>query len=627
MHLSISKSKNKTFYYVIYSFREGDKVTSKRILKIGEHSELLAQGIQDPLAFANEVVEQMKIEEKNNILTITKKYDFSQLLEAHSISSTDTSKNIGWLYLDNLYNQLGLDKFFESLNSKEHYDANMITKYLTIDRILHPRSKLASFNGRNSYLGNFNFKLYDVYRLLTLLDTNNDDLQKTLFENTKKIVDLDSSILYYDCTNYYFESENQDEDTLNEDGDIIQWGLRKYGCSKEHRPNPIVQMGLFVDRNGIPISYCINHGSNNEQNTVIPLEKMMIEKFNQSNFIYCSDAGLGSADNRFFNCLQGRSYVVTQSLKQTKDEELDNIFIDANWKIFTNDDNDLLKDTVISLETFKNAWIKYLSDQELSKDESRLVKYDMIYKIYPIKREVPLKFLKNMGIRINKSIEIEESLYVTFSIKYFLYQQNLLSKHIARAEKLVGSKDISKNGKGKISKLVKSEFITENGESAIKQVSTIDESAVDEESKFNGFYAVASNLETSIYEIININSSRWKIEQSFRILKTDFDARPAYTSTPENIRGHFAICYISLLIYRILERKLFLLDTSNNHFTTNQIISTIRNMKVYEEEDKKVYRSIYTGSSVLDALEKLFNNKLNRKHYNYFTLNKLFNKK
>ena len=170
--------------------------------------------------------------------------------------------------------------------------------------------------------------------------------------------------------------------------------------------------------------------------------------------------------------------------------------------------------------------------------------------------------------------------------------------------------------------------LTENADERISMsLESLGTRYVDEESKFNGFYAVASNLETSIYEIININSSRWKIEQSFRILKTDFDARRAYTSTPENIRGHFAICYISLLIYRILERKLFLLDTSNNHFTTNQIISTIRNMKVYEEEDKKVYRSIYTGSSVLDALEKLFNNKLNRKHYNYFTLNKLFNKK
>ena len=622
MHLSVSKSKNKTFYYVIASFRDGNKVSSKRLLNIGEHSELLAKGIKDPLAYAKNIVEQMKLDKIDNILSLTNKYDFSQSLDDSSISSSDLSKNIGWLYLNNIYDRLGLDNFFKSLSSREHYDANLITKYLTIDRILYPRSKLASFNAKESYLGNFDFKLHDVYRLLTLIDSKNDELQKTLFENTKKIIDLDSSILYYDCTNYYFESENPDDDVLDENGDIVQWGLRKYGFSKEHRPNPLVQMGLFVDKNGIPISYCIHHGSNNEQNTVIPLEKMMIEKYNQSKFIYCSDAGLGSADNRFFNCLQGRSYVVTQSLKQTKDEDLKLIFTDVNWMIYSNNSKDKLKDSSVSLEEFKTAWIKNLSGKELNTNEKELVKYDMVYKIYPIKREVPLIFLKEMGIRINKPIEIEESLYVTFSIKYFLYQQDLLSKHIARAEKLIGSKDISTNGKDIISRLIKSEYKTEDGVSATKQITSIDDNAIEEESKYNGFYAVASNLETSIYEIIRINSSRWKIEQSFRILKTDFDARPAYTSTPENIRGHFAICYMALLIYRILERQLLLQD-ENNHFTTNQILSTLRNMNVYEEIDNKIYRSIYSGSSVLNALEKLFDNKLNKKYYNYSFLRKL----
>ena len=622
MHLSVSKSKNKTFYYVIASFRDGNKVSSKRLLNIGEHSELLAKGIKDPLAYAKNIVEQMKLDKIDNVLSLTNKYDFSQSLDDSSISSSDLSKNIGWLYLNNIYDRLGLDNFFKSLSSREHYDANLITKYLTIDRILYPRSKLASFNAKESYLGNFDFKLHDVYRLLTLIDSKNDELQKTLFENTKKIIDLDSSILYYDCTNYYFESENPDDDVLDENGDIVQWGLRKYGFSKEHRPNPLVQMGLFVDKNGIPISYCIHHGSNNEQNTVIPLEKMMIEKYNQSKFIYCSDAGLGSADNRFFNCLQGRSYVVTQSLKQTKDEDLKLIFTDVNWMIYSNNSKDKLKDSSVSLEEFKTAWIKNLSGKELNTNEKELVKYDMVYKIYPIKREVPLIFLKEMGIRINKPIEIEESLYVTFSIKYFLYQQDLLSKHIARAEKLIGSKDISTNGKDIISRLIKSEYKTEDGVSATKQITSIDDNAIEEESKYNGFYAVASNLETSIYEIIRINSSRWKIEQSFRILKTDFDARPAYTSTPENIRGHFAICYMALLIYRILERQLLLQD-ENNHFTTNQILSTLRNMNVYEEIDNKIYRSIYSGSSVLNALEKLFDNKLNKKYYNYSFLRKL----
>lgn len=606
MQLHISKSKNAISYYISESYRKNGKVTSRNIEKIGTHQELLDKGITNPEQYARELVKQRNEKLKNSVLSMTQSINFNTALEPISIISQRLSKNIGWLYIHKIFEKLGLNAFLSSISGKANYDLKAITEYFVVNRFLFPGSKREAFLNKENIFCSPKYSLHDGYRALTFLDKYNNELQKVLFNNTKEIIDMNTDVLYYDCTNFYFECEDQDDNLYNEDGDIIQWGLRKYGASKEHRPNPIIQMGLFTDKNGIPMSYCVHHGSNNEQNTVIPLEARMIKDYKTSKFIYCSDGGLGSFDNRFFNTFQGRDYVVTQSLRKTAEEELEFIFKDINWR-YVDDD------TKVSLETFKKILDKKANNEKITLEEEKMISRDMIYKMYPIKRKIPLSFLKKLHLQGN--IEMDETIYITFSAKYYLYQKQLFQRQLETAKEWL-KKDINsiRKGPNDIRRFIKTVNSTNNGEIALNTSNYIDEEFVNKESRFHGFYAVATSLDKPIKDILSINASRWKIEQSFRLLKSDFDTRPIYASTPEHIRAHISICYIALLIYRIIERQLFLLDENNNSFSSNQILSTIRNMNVIYQFDS-YYQSIYSGSFILDQLENLFHCNLNKKYY------------
>ena len=606
MKLMTSKSKNKTFYYVTESFRKGDKVSSRIVLKIGEHNELLSQGIDDPKAYALNEVKKLNEEIKENKLTVSENIDFSETLDRTVINdiSKELTKNIGYIYLDNLMDSLDIDKFAKSIKTRARFDISTILRYLSFDRVINPRSKLKSYEGRHEYYGNFDFSLPDVYRCLTLIGDNDKSLQKHLFEGTKKIIDINDKVLYYDCTNFYFETEQADEDVLDDEGEILRWGLRKYGLSKEHRPNPIVQMGLFTDSNGVPISYELYHGNNNEQNTVIPLEDRMIKDYGTSQFIYCSDAGLGSLDNRFFNVLGNRNYIVTHSLKNTAKEEVDLMMKDSNWKILSFNSKDELKDKNVSIEKFKNVWSKKVKGEKLTPKEILLTNYDMVYKVFPLKRKISANFLKKQNIKLLKDIELEETIYITFSISNYFYQSDIFNQQLARAGDIVEkNKPIGRKGPNDPGRLVKNQAYTSEGEVATESINFIDEKRVEKEKRFHGFYALATSLDYPVEDLLRINASRWKIEQSFRILKTDFEARPAFVYTESNLRGHFAICYIALLLYRIIEE---LFKKTGKHFTTRQILTTLRNMKVLEAYEKKAFISAYTSSTVLDALEETF---------------------
>jgi len=616
MRLSISKSANKIFYYAIESVRNGNKVTSKIICKIGEYNDLISKGIKDPLQYAKNEIIKINNGLKENKVTTTDTFDCSEIYNAENTVSLPTYKNIGYLYLESIYNQLDLPNYFNQIETKSKYNLTDISEHSIIDRILYPRSKRASYLNKGLYLKEFNYKAHDIYRFLKLLSNNNESLQSFLYKNTAQCIDLDTTVLYYDCTNFYFETEEPDDNIYNDDGDIIQWGLRRYGISKEHRPNPIVQMGLFTDKNGIPISYCVEHGSNNEQNTVIPLERRMIKDYKTSKFIYCSDAGLGSMDNRFFNTLQGRDYIVTHSLKSTKKEDINSIFKDMNWRVFSFDSKDTYKDKAVSIDKFKELWNKKINGEYLTNDEEMLVSHDIIYKMYPLKRTIPASFLKNSNIKILNDIEIEETLYITFSMKYYLYQTDLFNKQLDRAKELL-TKDLDKIKKGPadVKRFIKTESLTDNGEIASLKENFLNNDIIEKEKKFHGFYALATSLDLPIEDLLQINSSRWKIEQSFRIMKTDFDARPAYTSTPEGIKGHFAICYIALLIYRILERKLYLSNPLQNNFSSTQVLTTLKNLNVNKMQNGKLYESLYSPSIILLELEKLYHLGLSRKYH------------
>lgn len=625
MRLNIKKTKNKTFYYALDAHREGGKVISYIAEKIGEHSELLNKGISDPLKYANQRIEALNQEKSENKLSVSENYDFTQSLPVESISSNSTTLNIGWLYIHKLYEALGVKDLFNRINGKAKFDLNNIVEYLVVNRFLNPGSKREAFLKKDEFFASPSYSLQDSYRCLTLLNEHDDELQKTLFEGSKSILDFDTSVLYYDCTNFYFECETQDDNLYNDDGDIIQWGLRRYGASKEHRPNPIVQMGLFTDKNGIPLSYCIHHGSNNEQNTVVPLERRMIKDYSTSKFIYCSDGGLGSFENRFFNTIQGRDYVVTQSLKKTANKELDLIFKDLNWRYVNPIYDDNGNEIIPSIKKIKEILDKKYNGETLTLEEEKIISEDMIYKMYPMSRAVQASSVTNG--KFKGTFTMDETIYITFSAKYYLYQKALFNKQLEVAKDWINNKDPEniKKGPNDIGRFIKIEAVTKNGEIADEKAVMLNQERIDEEVKFHGFYAVATSLENkSIKEIMDINASRWKIEQSFRILKTDFDARPIYVSTREHIKGHLAICYITLLIYRILERKL-LLQNPEQIFSSNQIIQTLKNMNVVEISDGSILQATYTGSSVLEELEKLFQQGLDKKYYRKKKLLKKYN--
>ena len=384
-----------------------------------------------------------------------------------------------------------------------------------------------------------------------MIAEESDCIQSELYKNSNFIHPRNKKILYYDCTNYYFEIEEDDD-------------LRRYGKSKEHRPNPIVTMGLFMDADGIPLAFDIFPGSQNEQTTLKPLETKILQDFDCSEFIFCSDAGLGSANNRRFNTLGNRAYIITHSLKKMKKEDRD---IALNPEQFRK----LGSDRFIDLRTL---------------DEKEEEVFNSIYY-----KEIPV-VTGNM----------DENLIITYSPKYKAYQRKIRSRQIERAKKIIetpGRKHKGKNQNDPM-RFVKKTSVTPDGEIAEKKVYDIDLEQIKKEEMYDGFYAVITNLEGDIREIININKQRWEIEENFRIMKTDFEARPVYVRREDRIKAHFMTCYISLLLYRLLEKKL------GNTYTSNQIIETLRSMNMTLLNTASGYIPSYTRTELTDDLHKTF---------------------
>ena len=607
MKLVTNKSKNKTFYYAIESFRdENGKSTSRIVEKIGEHSELLKK-YDDPLAYAKNRVFEMNQAIKNERLVFNQEIDFSEKLEeSNERSSASTTKNIGCLYITELLKKLKIDEFMNERKGKEKYNNFDVLNTLIIDRFVNQSSKLGAVKKQEQYINNKSIKLENAYRFLTTLYKNSEDLQAFLYEKSKDIIERDQSVLFYDCSNFYFEIENDDLDMTTEDG-ILQYGFRKYFASKEHRPNPVVQMGLFADKNGIPVSYRMDRGNFGEQKTVVPMEVNLINKSKVKSFIYCSDGGLGSYENRFFNAIGNRHYVVTHSLKKTQQKELDLIFSDQNWKF-------VYDDKKIKLSKFKEICDKYISMKELTEEEAGILEKDMIYKAYPITQKVDVTQL--FGLKGVSKIDLEETLFITFSAKYYFYEKKIFTKQMTRAENWLEKGAKKAKNPNDPARFIKKTHLTEEGEVAENELSSIDNEQVEKESNFHGFYAVATDLDYDIKRILKINSDRWQIEYCFRLLKSDFEARPIHVSTEDHIQGHFAICYLALTLYKIIEKKVKEYDAG---LTSSDILTTIKNMCV-DENSNKYYKALYTNSKALQALESFFNLHLDKKNYkiNFF---------
>ena len=443
---------------------------------------------------------------------------------------------------------------------------------------------------------------------MDILDRNSDQYLKHLFDNSENIVKRDTSVMYYDCTNYFFETEKPDEEIVDEVTGEIILGLRQFGISKENKTSPIVEMGLIMDSRGIPISMCIHPGNANEQLTAVPLEKEVIKMTGNKKFIYCADAGLGSYNIRKFNDMGGRAYIVTQSVKKLGQEIKDIVFNDSNYRLLSNDDAITLKE----MRTFNKKGANNLS-----------LYNDFAYKVIPANTAMDTglyeeKVYKNGRTKkVKAKGTLHQYIIVTFSRKMMEYQRTIRERQLERAKKLLRLKDPEKIKKGPNDIR---RFLKNTSSDTANYVLDMDK--IHEEEKYDGFYAVATNLDDSAKDILAVAQNRYKIEDCFRIMKTNFDARPVFLRKPERIRAHFLICYTALLIYRLMECKL---DDNLTHVTTSNLIKTLRNMNVVNMDDM-YYKSIYSGSQALDALERCFELQLNRKYYRPSDLNKIVKK-
>ena len=617
MKLWYDKKSKDPNYFIQMGIRNGKKTTTKNVARIGRHSELL-KITDDPLAYAKEQVKKYNEEYQiQNRMSLEIKVDFAEKIKAaNAANSKSTLFNIGYFFLQQFYHDLDIGSFFRSATAdmKNEFDPNLVNRFLTYSRILHPDSKLGTYQNLDRYYEQPEFDYVHILRTMDILQEHYEDYISHFYNASCRIVKRDTSVCFYDCSNYYFEIESDDDDYADEvTGETIK-GLRKYGPSKEHRPNPIVEMGLFMDKDGIPLSMCITSGSDNEQTTAVPLEKQLTKMFKGKKFIYCADAGLGSLNIRNFNSMGGRAFVVTQSIKKLSGALRQAVFNDTGYRLLSTDEPATIQDM--------KAFDKH-------SPENKDLYNDRIYKIIPADKAFDLglyeeKVCKNGTVRKIKSKAIvPQKVIVSFSRKMMEYQRHIRSRQIERAKKLLKNldPDTYKKGPHDVTRFIKRTSSAKSGESVTDNYE-LDLDVIKGEEKYDGFYAVATNLDDPAKDILGISANRYKIEDCFRVMKTNFSARPVFHQKRERIIAHFMICYTALLIYRLLEKKL---DMYGTHFTVNNIIETLDSMDVANVEDM-CYMSTYTSSRVCTALNAVTGLGLDKKYYQPKELNKKIKK-
>jgi len=612
MKLYYDKKSTNPTYFIQMGFRNGKKTSTKNVKKIGRHSELMTH-VPDPLTYAKEQVRKYTDEYNEGKVDISMRIDFDEKLTAtNNIASKSTLLNIGYFVLQKIYQELKIADFLKEtqVDSKVTFNCNDINRFLTFARILDPKSKWGTFDKLDTYYGHPSFQYQHVLRFMDLIENNYDKYLEHLYLNSGNIIQRNTSVCYFDCTNYYFEIEEEDDDFIDEVTGEIMKGLRKYGPSKQHQPSPLVQMGLFMDGNGIPISMCINSGSDNEQKSAIPLEKKITKMFQGKPFIYCADAGLGSLNIRQYNSYGGRAFIVTQSIKKLSALLQQAVFNDFGYRRLTND---------------SPVTILHMKEFDRFKTENLPLYNDIVYKVLNVDNPVDIglyeeKIFKNGNIKKVKSKAVlKQRIIITFSRKMMEYQRHIRNAQIERAKNIINNKSVKdvKKGPNDVTRFIKRTSVGKNGEKA-SDYYELDQSIIEREEKYDGYYAVATNLEDDVKSILAINSKRYKIEDCFRVLKTNFRSRPIYHRNPKRIIAHFMICYTALLIYRLLENKL---DQYGTHFTTENILGTLKNMNVSNVQDM-YYMATYTGSEVCTALNGIYALGLDKKYYNPKALNK-----
>ena len=575
MRLNVRTMNGYSYYSIIKDYTNiKGKRTTKIFEKLGNQTQIEERfGKDDTINKIKEYINELNNEDKDELLK--REYNPNKRIAP----GVKRQFNVGYLFLKKLYNQLKINNICDSIQDKYqfHFDLNEILSYLVFARIIYPSSKLETFKQCQNFIEQPTFKLHDEYRALSYIAENMDYIQEQLFNNSKNVIKRNSKVIYYDCTNYFFEIDNEDD-------------LRKYGISKEHKPNPIVGMGLFMDGDGLPLSCNIYPGNQNEQKTLIPEESKIVDKFklDDTKIILCTDAGLASDEIKKYNIKDNRAFVITQSLKKLKDEYKSQVFNKTGWRIAGDLKN------VYNLETIEN-------NEEL-KDKY----YDtLFYKIIETETK-----------------SVKQDLIVTFCFRYFDYNRNIRNSQIERAKKSIETNNVTRKGKNQndYRRFIESTNSTKNGEIAENTTYSINQNIIDEEEKYDGYYALTTNLNGDITEIFKIIKGRWEIEESFRIMKSDFVARPINLSREDRIKAHFITCFISLFIYRLLEKRL------NYKYTTSQILSTLKNMTMVEQKGLG-FEPIYERTDITDSLHELFNFNTDLELINYKKMKKILNMK
>ena len=548
MRVTTSKSKNAESFYISKGYVNDKGVsTSVIIRKLGTLKDLLPEHgptRDDVMVWAKE---QARIE----TLKYKREKEEKQIkLTFHADRPLDYDKQVfyrgGYLFLQSIYYQLQIKKICRKLKQKHKfkYDINAILSDMIYARILEPRSKRSSYKAASEFLEKPSYKLHDVYRALDVLGAECDLIQAELYKNSHFLGARNDKVLYYDCSNYYFEIEQED-------------GNKKYGKSKEHRPNPIIQMGLFMDGDGIPLAFSTFAGNANEQTSLKPLEKKILGEFGCQKFIYCSDAGLGSESIREYNHMGERAYIVTQSIKKLKKEE-------KEWALDPQGFKKVSDDTPVDITKLNS------NDKGLYyKDEPYTTK------------------------------KLHQRLIITYSPKYAAYQRTIRDKQVERAQKMLDSGNTKKNRKNPNdpARFIEKTAVTPEGEAADIKYS-LDENKITEETLYDGLYAVCTDLlDDNVADILKVSEGRWQIEECFRIMKTDFSARPVYLQDENRIQAHFLICFLALTIYRFLEKKMDL------KYTCEELLETLKAIN-FAEIQEQGYIPLYKREAITDDLHE-----------------------
>ena len=553
MRLKITKTNSDTNYYIIKDIKTASgKRTTMIYEKLGnEHDLLKKSNGEDILEWIKKYIKDLNEKEKEHKNDILIKKSPSKIIS----KDEQFCFNVGYVFLQDIYHSLRLNNICSEITDKYkfNYDLDNILSRLVYSRIIYPSSKLATFELSKKYIEQPNFELHDIYRALEVIAKETDFIQAELYKNSLKISKRNTNILYYECTNYFFEIEQES-------------GLRQYGPSKEHRPNPITQMGLFMDGDGIPLAFSITAGNTNEQITLTPLEEKILEDFKLSKFIVCTDAGLASNTNRKFNDKDDRAFITTQSIKKLKKHLMDWALDPNGWHL--------------------SGDKKEYNINEIENDQKSL-------ELYKDKTFFKERWIKENGL--------EQKLIVTYSLKYRNYQRQIRNSQIERDKVAIANKSfkLDKCNQNDFKRFIKKTNITKDWEVAKKKVLSLNTDTIQKEEQFDGFYGVCTNLDDEPEEIIKVNQRRWEIEESFRIMKSEFKARPVYLSRDDRIIAHFTTCFLSLVILRFLEKKL------NEKYTSSEIIDTLKNMNMQKNYDCS-YEPIYTRTDLTDDLHEKF---------------------